>query len=70
MHKTEPTGKRITVESISVTTIRTRRRWQKIYCDACKQEIESTDLVSSQQIENEQIKTLRLPPAILSGPDK
>jgi len=48
MQNNKPNGTRITVERISVTTIRTRNRWQRIYCDACRREIAPTELVPPQ----------------------
>lgn len=44
MDDNKPNGTRITVERISVTTIRTQNRSQKVYCDSCKAEIESGEI--------------------------
>ena len=63
MQNNKPNGTRITVERISVTSIRTRKQWQKIYCYACRREIVPTELVPSQQIEKEQIEAIALTPA-------
>lgn len=46
MQNNNPNGTRITVERISVTTIRTRDHSQKVYCDNCKAELASGDLAS------------------------
>ena len=51
----DPNPKRIVIERVTVTTVRTGTAWQKITCDVCRREIEPTELVSSQQIEKEQI---------------
>lgn len=48
MQNNKPNGPRITVERISVTTIRSRNRSQKVYCDNCKAEIMAGDLDGKQ----------------------
>lgn len=58
MHKHETNGARITVERISVTTIRTRERSQKVYCDRCKAELASGELASRPLITDGQAESV------------
>ncbi len=44
MHKHDTNGTKITVERISVTTVRTRRSTQKHYCDICRAELTAAEL--------------------------
>lgn len=57
MQNDRPNGTRITVERISVTTIRTQNRSQKVYCDSCKAEIESGEIDQHPQLPKEKAGT-------------
>ena len=61
MHKHEKPGTRITVERISVTTIHTRHRSQKVYCDICKQELTPAELISQPLLIEGKTETEELP---------
>lgn len=63
----EKPGTRITVERTSVTTIRTRHRSHRVYCDICRKEIESAGTALPLKIEAERAGPLQLMPATVSG---
>lgn len=44
MQDNKPSGVRITVERITVTTVRSRDHSEKVYCNNCKAQMESGDL--------------------------
>ncbi|MBS1768335.1 MAG: hypothetical protein JSS77_01630 [Acidobacteria bacterium] len=58
MQNSKPNRTRITVERISVTSIRTRDRSQKVYCDNCKAELVPGDLAPPRQLTGAQCKTI------------
>ena len=60
MHKHDTNGTRITVERISVTTIRTRRNTQKHYCDICRAELIAAELDAETMLLDGNTPTLEL----------
>ena len=51
MQKSDQTGIRITVERISVTTIRTQNVRPRFYCKVCRKKIKETDATTISQSE-------------------
>ena len=51
MQKSDQTGIRITVERISVTTIRTQNVPPRFYCKVCRKKIKETDATTISQSE-------------------
>jgi hypothetical protein len=60
MHKHDTNGTRITVERISVTTIRTRRNTQKHYCDICRAELTAAEIDAETMLLDGNTPTLEL----------
>lgn len=60
MHKHNAKGTKITVERISVTTIRTRRPTQKLYCDICRTELVAAELDAQTLLLDGKAPTLEL----------
>ena len=69
MHKHDTKGTKITVERISVTTIRTRRNTQKHYCDICRAELTVAELDAQTLLLSERSETLELASAAASNID-
>ena len=69
MHKHNAKGTKITVERISVTTIRTRRLAQKHYCDICRTELTAAELDGQPLLLSERSEALELASAEASNID-